>query len=925
MISAKQKNLLWTRKYRDQEKVAIKNKMIAITNDELPASAIDFDEIKYLFIEFFKKDTTNEDFYKFIKKDIDMIHERIDDIMNYLLEIEKNKNIITCDMLDVVLKIYPEAKRIFYSRENFYQLVEENWNDIAKLLELMDRHNIVHSSEMGIYFFDYVQSENKIFESKDCLNFCYQYFTKNIEKCSLNQLYLFGSVLPDELTNQYLELLVDKDVFQHLQFVDDHRQVLKNEMKKINRNEKFQEKFLQYYSKKINLNFIEFFNQTKIAVLIKHISDYQKFYSVEEIDKIFRIIRSDISFIICSDFDLFKSEESSLPFFHIKELLLTNDIDHLWKIDAYYDDLTPVLENILIKRLQNHTNISIIDSIKSPFTKDYISFMKRKQPEVREKLYSIFYQHFVKKFNIENNDYDKYLHQLYLKYVNGNHIYAISKLGSVKEMLVFLKMRYWQFDCNQITEEQIKNVNVKHLFQLNRMIDHFYQEMNSEEKQKYHLLLMKCYFIFGFEKSKVVLKSLDRINELEHLFDTIDIHNIRYDESGDLILNQKFIRMYMNVFKRKEKDSDAYTLFPEIYNNYNCLINHLQEDSRTLPKILRLYKYSRFLDFAFSPNYYRLMSQLIYLPNNSVVNENIKWYEVMKQRYKSNIPKVSGKLNHYDYEMLDLDDPLTLTVGKRTNCCFLLDGASRTSLKHAMISNNGRVFVVFDRGIVIAQSWVWRDGNIICFDNVEAVRNDSELSECYVEAIHKIVAQSKSMERFDERIKMATIGRNNTDLKYDFIEQYPYIASENLLKEFSPVPNSDFVNNKIYSDARVKQYVLYQEDDFHIEDNNHIQNPIYLDERPSISKIDIKSNSDLFDAELLIHSIQYDLDLPQINKEELKRVKQIYHSKDWYILIYQDGSTDSNIYSIDPRAHEEYDKILDTILLEKEDTFVKKR
>lgn len=98
------------------------------------------------------------------------------------------------------------------------------------------------------------------------------------------------------------------------------------------------------------------------------------------------------------------------------------------------------------------------------------------------------------------------------------------------------------------------------------------------------------------------------------------------------------------------------------------------------------------------------MSQLIYLPNNSVVNENIKWYEVMKQRYKSNIPKVSGKLNRYDYEMLDLDDPLTLTVGKRTNCCFLLDGASRTSLKHAMISNNGRVFVVFDRGIVIAQS-----------------------------------------------------------------------------------------------------------------------------------------------------------------------------------------------------------------------------
>lgn len=918
------KNLLWIKNYNDQEKVAIKDKMIAIANDELPVCAIDFDEMKYLFIEFFRKDSINEDFYKFLKKDIDIIHEQIDSIMNYLLEIEKKQNIITCDMLDIVLKIYPEAKKVFNSRESFHQLVEDNWNDITKLLELMDKYNIVHSIETGIYFFDYVQSENKIFASKDTLNVCYQYFIKNIEQGNLNQLYLFGSVLPDELTNQYLELLIEKDVFHHLQFIDDNEQLLKDKSAKKIRNEKFQEKFLQYYSKKSNLNFTEFFTQTKVTLLIKYLFDYQNFYSKEEIDKIFNMIQDGISIPISSDYDVDKRHKSSLPFFNIKQLLLTNDIDYLWKIDAYFEDLTPILEKIIIDRLQNDTNLSIMDNIKSPFTKEYLSLIKNKQPEVREQLYSIFYQYFRKKFNIENNDYDKYLYQLFIKYVDGKHIYAISKLESVKEMIAFLKMRYWQFDFNQITEEQIKNMNVKHIFRLNKMIDDFYQKISDDEKERYHLLLMKCYFIFGFDKAKVVLESIDKLSELEHLFDTIDIRNVHYDEIGNLILNQKFIHMYIDIFKRKEKSSDAYKLFPDIYNHYDSLINHLQKDSRTLPKLLKLYKYKRFLNAGFSPNYYQLMNQIIYLPNNKVVNENIKWYEVMKQRYKSNIPKVSGKLNHYHYEILDLDDPLTLTVGKRTNCCFLLDGASRTSLKHAMTADNGRVFVVFDGSEVIAQSWVWRDGNILCFDNVESIKNDHELSDCYVDAIHKIVAQSKLREHPDERIKMATVGINHSDLKYEFTKQYPHIVSKNHLKQFSPILNDDSVNKEIYSDAKLEQCVLYKETDFHIEDNNHIQNPIYLDERPFISKIDIKSSSDLSNAELLIHSIQYDLALPLIKKEELNQVKQIYHSKDWYILIYQDGSYDSNIYSIDPRAHEEYETIIDVITLEKEAVLVKK-
>ena len=37
-----------------------------------------------------------------------------------------------------------------------------------------------------------------------------------------------------------------------------------------------------------------------------------------------------------------------------------------------------------------------------------------------------------------------------------------------------------------------------------------------------------------------------------------------------------------------------------------------------------------------------------------------------------------------------------------------------------MTDKNGRLFLIRDNeGNVVAQSWVWRNGNTICFDNIE--------------------------------------------------------------------------------------------------------------------------------------------------------------------------------------------------------------
>lgn len=101
-----------------------------------------------------------------------------------------------------------------------------------------------------------------------------------------------------------------------------------------------------------------------------------------------------------------------------------------------------------------------------------------------------------------------------------------------------------------------------------------------------------------------------------------------------------------------------------------------------------------------------------------------KIYNKCLEREASSIPRVKGNvqgvLGEYSYEMLRLDDSLALTIGTMTDCCQEIHGEGESAMLHSVLSKDGRVFVVRDKeGRVVAQSWVWRNGDTICFDNIE--------------------------------------------------------------------------------------------------------------------------------------------------------------------------------------------------------------
>ena len=95
-------------------------------------------------------------------------------------------------------------------------------------------------------------------------------------------------------------------------------------------------------------------------------------------------------------------------------------------------------------------------------------------------------------------------------------------------------------------------------------------------------------------------------------------------------------------------------------------------------------------------------------------------YNEGELRDYSSIPRILGEENGMKYEMLRCDDPLGLTIGERTDCCQKIKDDGVTSMEHSMVSPDGRVFYIrdeFDR--IVAQSWVWRNQNVICFDDIE--------------------------------------------------------------------------------------------------------------------------------------------------------------------------------------------------------------
>lgn len=201
-------------------------------------------------------------------------------------------------------------------------------------------------------------------------------------------------------------------------------------------------------------------------------------------------------------------------------------------------------------------------------------------------------------------------------------------------------------------------------------------------------------------------KELETILETMYNFEIKDLINAE---------NIKIIQDNIDIIKRINQVKDV--------SEYNK--EEIKEVINIIGSISTRNKYSEFNNSNYIGN--KLLE--IYCKQAKYSEaEIIKLKEIyqnsLNKRKASTIPNLKGQYNQYTYEMLRLSDPLGLVIGKIPfECCQELGGNAEIAMLHSVLSKNGRVFVIKDeKNKLIAQSWVWRNNDTICFDSIEPLK-----------------------------------------------------------------------------------------------------------------------------------------------------------------------------------------------------------
>ena len=232
-----------------------------------------------------------------------------------------------------------------------------------------------------------------------------------------------------------------------------------------------------------------------------------------------------------------------------------------------------------------------------------------------------------------------------------------------------------------------------------------------------------------------------------------------------------------------------------------------------------------------------------------------KIFDYGKKRTFSSIPRINNSTEKYNYEILRLDDPLAMAIGTLTDCCQELNSAAEMCMEHSMVDKNGRVFVIRDKdGNIVAQSWVWRNKGVLCFDNIEvpnraftrAIKNNEEDREKFTDEIYDIYKKAAqeliekdndmykqlleagkiSKEEYEGlKLKKVTVGLGYNDIANSIKRNSK--SDDEILSGPIPFEAPIKLHHGLYTNDSVTQYVLEKKEDYKYYDGDAM--PVYSD------------------------------------------------------------------------------------------------
>jgi len=460
---------------------------------------------------------------------------------------------------------------------------------------------------------------------------------------------------------------------------------------------------------------------------------------------------------------------------------------------------------------------------------------------------------------------------------------------------------------NFLTDEQLAKLNISPVIKWKNKINRSNKNADNLSFIERMGLQLLCYF--GKDKGKYLLESDMQGNRMENIFDGLKYADISINIDGTSNINEELIDYIFGKGNIKEKNSVVNRMIrgeiPEFEKYFTEFCNSFEEIKTECNGILSVKRIVEYLEdmelpIKLKPDEIEFKQALreMNTTNINLLLEAIALCKDARNRDYSSIPKVEGKIGDFTYKILDLKDFMALIVGYLSHCCFTVGGVSYSALKHSMKSNNGRTFVVYYQGKFLTQSWVWRNGDVVCFDSVEAgslshsvYKDDIKLVDVYKKAANEILDISKKSEDIIQQIKVVTVGKsdyifNNLELLKGDVPKplekdvYVYDSSEQMILAGSMPYNVRYgVVGIKYKDPRKKVRIINE-----------------------INDIDI----DLLDELTLnINSLRY-----QFYGEEslvcLTDYQKIILGEDWYILFNKDGNIEKGILKETDEAREEF-------------------
>ncbi|MBQ8131830.1 MAG: hypothetical protein IJ193_05005 [Bacilli bacterium] len=498
----------------------------------------------------------------------------------------------------------------------------------------------------------------------------------------------------------------------------------------------------------------------------------------------------------------------------------------------------------------------------------------------------------------------------------------LKMIGNYNQLIFFNRLRFLNIDAHDFSSSQLQSINMKRVRELlYRYGSYGEPNFDADEEMLFrdhkNDMIIKAYLLFGFKNANIFLEKCKDKNDLEHLIDKINVSNIPIDLNHEPIVNQKLNNLLFsdaNVIDSllENKDSSFYQYFPRLFNEWDGL-DYYNKNVLSLRECIRLLEEQKII---LPPRYEGIRQELRYIGSDSKTVEQTKQlYDEMLRRNSSTIPTVSGKAGDYHYEVLPYDDVKQLSVGAKTNCCFTPNGLSKDSLKQGVSSKNGRIFIVTKEDRLIAHSWMWRNGNLLCFDNIETAKGLEKYNflSCYESAARKIVGISKDCEN-GEAIDVVTIGVNPHDDKIERLEDYDFYTNEVTNDSKATVMDTlpQPIEAPIYSDAKKTQRIL-KKGSLKLYQSNYL----YYDKR--INRCESYHHSKQYTDEeiqkmnLTLNSIMSRTDDTDHKCYDVTNYNDVYLGTDYAIMVDTDKNISIHNLNYDNRSTEEITQILQKI------------